>query len=189
MQLVGGAIGGMFQAGGQKKAAQINAATTMEMFNRGQEATQPYREAGQVGLTGMQDLMSPEGQAAFMESYKETPMFQNMMDTGTENMLKQASATGGMRTGQANVAGMRIAPELMMRGMQDAFGRNQAMATMGANAAGQTAGIAPQVGQSIGDINAQATANQGNIYGRMAGEMGAYLQKQLPTFGKSGSYI
>jgi hypothetical protein len=189
MQLAGGIIGGAIMGQGQKKAAQIGADTQMAMFQQGQEATRPYREAGQVGLEGMQGLMTPEGQAQFMQSYGQTPMFQDMLSQGSENMLKQASATGGMRTGQANVGLQKIAPALMMQGMQDAFMRNQSLAGMGAGAAGQTAQQAQSVGAGVGGLQAQAAANQANIYGQMAGEVGGYLQNQLPSFGRPGSTI
>jgi hypothetical protein len=157
----------------------------MQMFERGQAATQPFREAGIRGMQGMESLMSPEGQAEFMQSYQQSPMFQQMMDQGSENILKQASATGGLRTGQSNVAMGSLAPQLMMNALSNQFGQYQSLAQPGAQMASQTAGLAPQVGQSIGGYQAAGTSGMANIAGQAVGELGGYLENQLP-FGKGG---
>lgn len=191
MQAVGAIIGSVIMGQGQKKAAQVGSETQLQMFREGQEATLPFREAGVRGLEGMEALMSPEGMASFMEAYEGTPMYEQMLESGSENILKSASATGALRTGGTRVEMGEIAPKLMMQALMDQFGKSRSLATMGAGPAGQTAALAPGVGQNIAGLQSQSIANQANIYGTGIGELGGFLQDklQMPTFGKSGSYI
>ena len=184
--LVGGGLsllGSAIQSKGQKDAAAAAQKAQMEMFNQGQQATQPWRDAGAFAIGQMQDLSTLEGQQNFMQQYQDSPMFQNMMQQGSENMLKQASATGGLRTGQQNVAQMQLAPQLMMQGLNEQFARLGQLQAPGAQMASQTAGLASGVGQNIADWNSSAISNSANIWGDAIGGMAPMVTSGLQGLG------
>ena len=163
-----GVLGNLVGAGAQKKAAQAQAQAAqrgqdmqMQMYEQGQAATQPYRDVGAQSLSEYQQLLTPEGQGAFFEQYQASPMFQAMQKQAEDANLRAASATGGLRTGQAGVALSSIAPQLAMQGLQQRLGGLQNLYATGAGAAGQTAGLAPQVGSQIANLMTQQGAAQG----------------------------
>lgn len=181
-----GVLGNIVGAGANKRAAEAQAAafqrgqdTQMQMFEQGQAATQPYRDVGSQALTEYQQLLTPEGQGAFFEQYQTSPMFQAMQKQAEDANLRAASATGGLRTGQTGVAMASIAPQLAMQGLQQRLGGLQNLYATGAGAAGQTAGLAPQVGSQIANLMSQQGAAQGaadsaygTAFGQSLGQLG-----------------
>lgn len=162
----GGLIGSYVSSKGKKKAAQqqanaiktaaeTSAATQQNMFEQGQQATAPYREAGAQAMQGFQNMLTPEGQAQFANQYTQGPMFEMMRDQAEQATARSASATGGLRTGAANVALSSIAPQLINQAYGQQMQGLQGLMSQGASAAGQTAGIAPNVGANIGSTQYQ----------------------------------
>jgi len=181
-----GVVGNLIAAQGQKKAAETQAEAIqsgqdiqMQMFQEGQQATQPFREAGTEALGQYQQLLDPQGQADFFANYQRSPMFQALRDQAEQATLRSASATGGLRTGQAGAALSAIAPQLAMQAIQQRMGGLQNIINTGAGAAGQTAGLSPQVGAQQANLMtqqgaAQAAANQAmpQAFGQSLGQLG-----------------
>lgn len=157
----GGLVGNYIKKKGDQKAAAAqsqgiadataqSAQTQMDMYNQGQQAVQPYQQAGAQSLEQMQGLMTQQGQNQFAQDYTQGPMFQQFQNQAEQATLRNASATGGLRTGQSNVALATIAPQLINQAYQQKMQGLQGMASMGAQSAGQTAGLATNVGSNVG---------------------------------------
>jgi hypothetical protein len=67
----------------------------------------------------LMELMSPEGRAQFLQDYAASEEGQLAASQMIENVLKQASATGGLRTGQANVMVGQVMPQLGLQAYQN----------------------------------------------------------------------
>jgi hypothetical protein len=189
MMLLGGglALGGNILSGNaQKQAAQAQAQaalaaqqTQMEMFNQGMAATRPYREFGQQALGGLQSFMTPEGQMQMMDQYSQSPMFQQQLEAGSENVLRNQAATGALRTGQTDFALGSLPMQMQQQYMGDQFNRLSSMAGMGLGSAQQVLPSAIQTGANIGNMQmaqgqaqGQANAAMGNMFGQTMGQLG-----------------
>jgi len=195
-----GAVGNAIKSGGEKRAAQRqadsiqnasdqSAATQQQMYEQGQQATQPYAQAGTEALSQMQGLTTPEGQADFYNQYTQGPQYQQMQQQAEQSTLRNASATGGLRTGQSNVALASIAPQLMNNAYSQQMQGLQGLASQGAGIAGQAAGLATNVGTNVGGtqyqggVNAsapqyQANTATSNMLGNTMGQLGGFALNQ-----------
>lgn len=200
-----GGIGNLISGGANKRAAEAQAAGYAEgsqqlqdQYQQGQQATQVYREGGEQAFAEAQALQTPEGRAQFYAQYGDSPEGQQMAQQAEESILRNASATGGMRTGQTNVALSTVMPQLANQAYQQKFQGLQQLYQPGFQAATQTAGLAPQVGQqmgqySVGQGGAQGQANSamGNAWGNTVGQFGGLLtyagQGGIPGFGGGGT--
>lgn len=162
--LVGNVIAGKgqkAQAEAAADAAQANLGFQQQQFQQGLELAQPYIQAGQQGLQGLQAFTTPEGQQQYLNQYTQSPLYQAQIEAGSENVLRNASATGALRTGQADFAlgGLPIAIQQQALAQQE--GRLQGLAGMGASATGQAFGGFQNLGQTGGQAIQQAGAYQG----------------------------
>ena len=213
----GGLIGNYISSQGAKKAAQAqanqiqgaadqSAATQQNLYNQGQQATQPYAQAGTQALGQFQNLLTPQGQADFSQQYTQGPQYQQLQQQAEEATLRGASATGGLRTGQSNVALSSIAPQLINQAYGQQLQGLQGLMGQGAGFAGQTAGLATGVGTNVGNTQYQggvsATVPQyqantamtdfwGNAIGSVGGAGADYfsgLNAPTQVYNNGGSY-
>jgi hypothetical protein len=87
-------------ADAQSQASANNLALAQQQYNTLQGQISPYLQAGQTGLTGYQNLLGANGDAeqnAAVNQIKTGAQYQGLMQTGNENVLANASATGGLR--------------------------------------------------------------------------------------------
>ncbi|CDY76113.1 Phage DNA transfer protein [Caballeronia glathei] len=87
-------------ADAQSQAAQSNLALATRQYDTMQQQISPYLAAGQTGLTAYGDLLGSNGAGAQNQAIgdiKNGAQFQGLMQTGNENILANASATGGLR--------------------------------------------------------------------------------------------
>lgn len=196
-----GGIGNLISGSADKRAAEATAAgygqagqTLQDLYQQGQDATQVYREGGEEAFAQAQQLQTPEGKAAFYAQYGGSPEGQFAAQQAEESILRNASATGGLRTGQTNVALSTVMPQLANQAYGQRFQGLQSLYQPGFQAATQTAGLAPQVGQQIGQFGvgqagAQGVADSamGNAWGNTIGQFGGLLsyagQGGIPGFG------
>lgn len=143
------------QAQGIQNAANQSAETQQQMYQQGQQAVRPYQEAGKVGLQGYQNLLTPEGMGQFASDYTQGPMYQMLQQQAEDATLRNASATGGLRTGQSNVALSTIAPQLINQAYNQQLQGFGTLMNQGAQSAGQTAGLATNVGVNVGNTQYQ----------------------------------
>lgn len=84
----------------QQQAAQNQLQLAQQQYDTMQTQISPYLAAGQTGLTDYGDLLGANGndaQSAAISGIKAGPQYQGLMQTGNENILANASATGGLR--------------------------------------------------------------------------------------------
>lgn len=150
---VGNYLGGKQQADATKDAGKANADVMREAAAMGD----PWRTAGTGALAEQQQLMTPQGQAEFYQNYTDSPMFETERNMREEAYLRGASATGGLRTGQANEAFGNIAPQLANQAYTQRLQGLQGLSNLGASVSGQSAGTiaqsAPYAGQVAGAYN------------------------------------
>lgn len=87
-------------ADAQSQAAANNLELAQQQYKTLQGQISPYLAAGQTGLTGYQDLLGANGvdaQNQQISTIKNGAQFQGDMQTANENILANASATGGLR--------------------------------------------------------------------------------------------
>jgi hypothetical protein len=87
-------------ADAQSQASANNLALAQQQYDTLQGQISPYLQAGQTGLTGYQDLLGANGNLAqdnAITGIKTGAQYQGLMQTGNENVLANASATGGLR--------------------------------------------------------------------------------------------
>jgi len=84
----------------QQQAAQNQLQLAQQQYDTMQTQISPYLAAGQTGLTDYGDLLGANGndaQNAAIGGIKNGAQYQGLMQTGNENILANASATGGLR--------------------------------------------------------------------------------------------
>jgi hypothetical protein len=84
----------------QQQQAQSQLELAQRQYDTAQSQLSPYLAAGQTGLTDYGDLLGANGndaQSAAIGGIKNGAQYQGLMQTGNENILANASATGGLR--------------------------------------------------------------------------------------------
>lgn len=84
----------------QQQAAQSQLQLAQEQYDNMQTQISPYLAAGQTGLTDYGDLLGSNGndaQNAAIGGIKTGAQYQGDMQTANQNILANASATGGLR--------------------------------------------------------------------------------------------
>jgi hypothetical protein len=84
----------------QQQAAQSQLELANQQYSTMQGQISPYLDAGKTGLTDYGDLLGANGndaQNAAIGGIKNGAQYQGLMQTGNENILANASATGGLR--------------------------------------------------------------------------------------------
>jgi len=190
----GGAI-----AGGVIQSRSIDDAQTRQLaFDQraldaqtaaGQQARQdqmPFAQAGMGGVAGLgqfQDagtdalaqqralagLDGPEAQQAAIQMLQNGPQFQSMLDAGNNNILQNASATGGLRGGNTQAALGMLAPSILDQLISQQFSRLGGLAGAGQGAASNIAGL----GQGAAAGQAAQGVQTGQLQGNVLGQMGA----------------
>lgn len=140
----------------QERAANRSLDFQREQFQQGLELAQPYLQVGEQGLQGLQSLSTPEGRMAFQESYTASPMYQQQLAQGSENVLRNASATGALRTGQTDFALGSLPIAMQQQALAQQESRYQGLAGLGASATGQAFGGFQTLGQTGGQAINQA---------------------------------
>jgi hypothetical protein len=157
----------------------------MQMFNKQQELMQPYMQAGQSGIGGLQTLVN-QGQTPFSfdaGAYTRSPEYLAMQQQYEDAALRNASATGGLRSGGAQVALASIAPQLMQQGRanavneyslnqaagMDKFNQQMGLVGLGLGSAQQVGSAAGQFGQLAGNNMLRAGQARADKYANYAG--------------------
>jgi hypothetical protein len=84
----------------QQQAAQSQLQLAQEQYDNMQTQISPYLQAGQTGLTDYGNLLGSNGvdaQNQAIGDIKNGAQYQGLMQTGNQNILANASATGGLR--------------------------------------------------------------------------------------------
>jgi hypothetical protein len=186
-------------ASAQESAAQAGIAEQRRQFDALQKLMQPYVGAGTGALTGQQDLLGLNGNAAQqkgIDSIKNGSMYNELNQQGQTAILQNASATGGLRGGNTQGALAQFSPQLLQSLINNQYSNLSGLSTMGENAAagvgaaGQNTGNAiTQLLQQQGAAQAGGILGKANIqqqlygqYGQIAGGVGSGLMKAIGGF-------
>jgi len=162
-------IGGIFGGKAQKKGIDKATAAQIDYANRSLAQSQqqyettrndymPYTQAGTQAIGAYGNLLGANGadaQGAAVAGLKADPFFQQNLQDANTNLLQTASATGGVRGGNAAGAIGQLSPALLQSYYQNALSGYGNLAQLGLGATGSVA--------SAGQANTQNTIglNQG----------------------------
>ena len=157
------------------------------MYDKGVQMISPFRETGLSVLPGLQQAANaPLTPFAFdYSAYFASPEYAALQQQQENQALRNASATGGFRSGNAQVALAAINPQLAQQGRQNAmneyqlnqaaeadrFNRMLGLAGMGADLSSNIAGMGTNFGvnagnnaMTIGQAKANRYGNQANLF-------------------------
>lgn len=173
----------------QAKAAQLGIDANNQQLGSFQSLLNPYINAGTNALTGQQNLLGLNGngaQQSAIDGIQGGAGFQSLLQQGNQNILGNASATGGLRGGNVQSALGQFAPALLSQEIQKMLSSYGGLSTMGANAAGALGQAGLQTGTNIaGLLNQQGAATAG---GQIA--QGGTVANSFNTLGSlAGAFV
>lgn len=157
-------------ADAQVQAAQLGVGENRRQFDFIQELMKPYVDSGKTALNQQMGMLGLNGAAAQQQAIgalQNSPFFQAQLNQGTNAILQNASATGGLRGGNTQAALAQFAPQLLQQTYQQQLGNFSQLATQGQNSA---AGVGAQAANT-GNRNAALFGNMGQA------QAGAYLAR------------
>jgi hypothetical protein len=200
-----------------KKASDQATALSREQFERGIEEVAPFKQIGVGALPALStaanqqvDQFNYRDPNQFLSSYFNSGEYQALNKQATDQILRNRSVTGGLRSGGSSVDLANIAPTLGINALNrvnqqdlqrfgvnqgaktDQFNRLFGVASMGANAASgnQVAGanFASQAGANAitaGNAQNMAYQQQGKAAQGLATDLGSiYLGNRMGYFDK-----
>lgn len=154
-------------ADAQSSAAQAGIDEQRRQFDALQKLLAPYAQAGTGSLTAQQNLIGLGGQdaqQAAIDRLQAGPQFQSMLGAGTNAILQNASATGGLRGGNTQGALAAFAPSLLAQVIQQQYGNLGGITGLGENAAAMTGNAGMQSGNAISNLLQQQGAARAGGY-------------------------
>lgn len=148
-------------AGAQADAAAAGEAGLQARFDAVQKLLAPFVQTGTDALgaqRGLIGLEGPDAQRAAIAALQGSPQFTAALQAGNDNILANASATGGLRGGNTQAALAQFAPQLLAQAINDQYSRLGGMVSIGQNAAAMTGNAGMQTGQSIAALLQQRGA-------------------------------
>lgn len=163
-------VGGVMSSKAQKSAAktaanaQINASEMgveeqRRQFDAVQKLLKPYADAGLSGLSGQQDLLGINGtaaQQAAIGNINNSAEMQTYLQQGENAILQNASATGGLRGGNTQVALAQFRPQLLNQLINQRYQNLAGMTALGQNAAAGTGNAGMQTASNISNLYQQS---------------------------------
>lgn len=147
----------------QTQAGAANQATSAEqqLYNQGVQQLSPWTSAGSSALGTLQGLLPQLTQQFGASQYQQSPGYQWQLQQGTQAIADQASATGGVNSGNTLKAlqsyGTGLADQNYQQALQNyqnwqnqVYGMYSGLSNQGLGAAGQIANMGANLGQSIG---------------------------------------
>jgi hypothetical protein len=167
---MGGGKGGgdkAAKAAGQAQAVALDKqiAEQRAAFEFAQGAYQPYQDSGLSALQQYRTLIGLGGQDAqnqAIQGMAQSPLYQAQLQQAEGSLLQNASATGGLRTGNTQQALASLGPQMLNQQYMQQVGLMGGMQEQGANVIGNLANI--RSGQAA--ATGQAFANQGAAMGQ-----------------------
>jgi hypothetical protein len=209
---LGGAIEGSESVGEssqvQQQAAQAGIDEQRRQFDAIQQLLNPYVQAGQAGIAGLQPytqagqqafgqqqaligLQGPQAQQQAIEGLQGSQQFQALQQQGENAILQNASATGGLRGGNVQGALAQFRPALLSSLINQQYERlgglanvgqvtQQNLASLGQASAARTGAAGQQAASNIGNLLTQQGAAQA---GGILGQQGALTGGISKAFG------
>lgn len=207
--VVGGVLSGNAQedaantaAGAQTAASQASIAQQDKQFQAIQKLLEPFATGGTKAFGAQQDLIGLNGgtaQQSAIDALKASPRFTSALQAGNENILQNASATGGLRGGNTQAALAQFSPQLLAQLINDQYSQLGGLSSVGQNAAAgvgnagmnnanQVSALLQQQGAATAGAALAGGRAQAGIYNGIAGGIGGYFGSggKMPSFGSSG---
>lgn len=198
----------MIGGGKAKKASKKAEAAQLEYLNKAiaeqqrqfdvtRADYQPYLNTGLSGLAGLGDLVGVNGadaQSAGLLNIENSPALAAIIRQGTEGVLQNASATGGVRGGNtinalADFRGNAFADQLNQQISRLAGlaglgqGATDSVSAFGANTSNNVANLFGQQGQ----VRAGGLLTRGGINSQLWNNAGSFLDSTAKSLIPSGS--
>ena len=139
-------------------------------FDVTQESFRPFQEAGVSALGQQQALLGLSGQEAQQQAFaglEDSPGQQFLRARAQKNLLRNASAIGGLGGGNVRSALVQQGVGFAQQDLQNQFGRLGQLAGQGQAAAGQVGQFGQQTSQGIQQgLQGQSQARASGILGR-----------------------
>jgi hypothetical protein len=163
----------------QSQSDQAGIAQQQQQFDAIQKLLSPYVTAGTGALGAQQDLLGLNGtgaQQTAISGIQSSPQFTALQQSGQNAILANASATGGLRGGNAQSALGQFTPQLLAQMIQQQYSNLGGLTSIGQNAA---AGVG-NAGMSTSNQITSLLGQQGSA---LAG--GALASGRADTLGAS----
>jgi len=173
-------------AGQQADAAQAGIEEQRRQFDEMRKLLEPYTQAGQPALQGMQAMLGLQGAEAQQQAIagvEQSPLLQALTRQGEEAMLQQASATGGLRGGNMQAALAQFRPQMLQEALDQQYARLGGLTALGQQSAAGVGAAGMQTGQAVaGLLQQQGAARAGGALGRAA-PFASLLQMPAQMYG------
>lgn len=178
---LGGVVGDIIGAHDNKKAVKKAGRAQMAFLqqaidqfkNQGQIIDSrflPFVTGGTAGFGQLTDLLGingPEKQQAALGIIQNSPVLARMIDQGTEGVLQNASATGGLRGGNTERGLADFRADAFNQVLQDQLQRLSGVSTLGANAVNSSANFGADMASNIAALlSGQGQVKAGTILGK-----------------------
>ncbi len=166
----------------QVKGQEAGIDEQRRQFDVTQQSLQPFQQAGEAALTQQQALLGLSGDEAQQQafaSFSESPGQQFLRERGQRNLLRNASAIGGLGGGNVRSALVQQGVGFAQQDFNNQFGR-----------LGQLAGQGQAAATNVGQFGAQAAGNISNalVAGGQARASGITNQNTALQQGISGVF-
>ena len=150
-------------ANAQVAASEMGVEEQRRQFDAVQKLLKPYADAGLGGLTGQQDLLGINGNAAqqaAINNINNSSEMQTYLKQGENAILQNASATGGLRGGNTQAALAQFRPQLLNQLINQRYQNYAGLTALGQNAAAGTGNAGMQTASNISNLYQQTGAAQ-----------------------------
>jgi hypothetical protein len=170
----------------QAQAAEAGIEEQRRQFDEVRRLLEPYVQAGQPALEGMQAMIGLRGaeeQQKAIAGIEQSPLLQALTRQGEEAMLQNASATGGLRGGNLQGALAQFRPAMLQEALDQQYSRLGGLTTLGQQSAAGVGSAGMQTGREVaGLLQQQGAARAGGTLGRAA-PFANLLQMPLQMYG------
>lgn len=190
MSLLGGLLGGVLGIGAnllgasssnkaigkaadaQLQATKLGIDEQRRQFDLTRSDFAPYLQEGTAGLGQLGDLLGvngPDKQAAALGIIQNSPVLARLIDQGTEGVLQNASATGGVRGGNTIDALANFRADAFNQVLNDQMARLGGLAGLGSGATGAVANFGAGTANAITQLLGQQGQSQAGSFLARAG--------------------
>jgi hypothetical protein len=188
--IVGDLLGTSDQADAAQKAAQQQSAAygqgiqaQQKNFDYIKELLAPFVNSGTSANTqqgNISGLNGNDAQSKAIQSIQDSPWFSTLKSQGENSILQNASATGGLRGGNTELALSQFSPNLLQQLVQQQFSNLGGISAQGLSAGGSVAGAGTNTANALTNLyGAQGSALAGGTIAagnEQANTMGGLLQ-------------
>lgn len=156
-----------------------------EGYQAGIGEMQPYADTGEQALqkeAALSGALGAEAQQQAIDGFMESPGQKYLREQAEKSLLRNASATGGLRGGSTLAALQEQAVGLSAQQQQRQLENMRSLAGRGQQASGNIAGMQVGQGQDLSNIYGQGAQSMANI----AGQEGQQLSGLRSSFGQLG---